>query len=79
MRKTKIKPHASDFFVRFPHHAEAVLAPLGKGKTKVAEMARELLESARRRAEAGPVSEEATADDLPAILVTPPWTVKKRP
>jgi hypothetical protein len=79
LRKGKIKPYASDFFVRFPHHAEAVLAPMGKGKTKLAELAREILESARRKSSAAPLSEEAPAGELPAILVTPPWTIKKRP
>lgn len=79
LRKAKIRPYASDFFVRFPHHAEAVLGPMAKGKTKVARLAAELLESARRKATAAPASEEASPEELPPILVTPPWTAKKRP
>lgn len=78
-RKGRIKPYATDFFVRFPHHAETVLGPMAKGKTKAAQFAREILEGARRKADAGPPSAEAKPEALPAILVTPPWTIKKRP
>lgn len=77
MKKVKVKPHAMEFFQRFPHHAETVLAPLTKGKTKLAELALEILESARRKST--PVGEEASEEELPEILRSPPWTQKKRP
>ncbi len=81
--KTKVRPSAAEFFARFPHHAAEVLAPLAKGKGRIAKLAAELVAGARRAAAAeqgtAVAAPEAAAEELPAILREPPWTLKKRP
>src|SRR6185437_953691 len=62
------RPHALEYFARFPHHAEAALASIASIKGRAAKIAREVLTGAKRAASSPiPAEDEASPDELPRV------------
>ena len=68
-------PVAVAYFREHSDVAQAVLPAIASGKTKAADAARAILESAARRAAD---TEEAPEADVPALLRDPPWRDPKK-
>ncbi len=75
--KKAVRKRAVDYFLRFPDRAVA-LEPYRKKKGRNARMAVDLIEQAARSAQKLDVP-EAKPNQLPAILVAPPWDGGERP
>ncbi|HEY1954601.1 MAG TPA: DUF4132 domain-containing protein [Polyangiaceae bacterium] len=74
------RPHALEYFARFPHFAETALASIGSIKGRAAKIAREVLTGAHRAA-SNPIAaeDEASPGDLPRVLASPPWLEEDKP
>ncbi len=74
------RPHALEYFARFPHRAEAAIAAISGTKGRSSKIAREVLAGARRAAtNAVPRDDEAGPDELPRVLANPPWQGDDKP
>lgn len=79
LRKKNVRPYAIELFAQFPHLAEDALSKLAAKKTKLAGVAREILENVARAGAAAPVGIEVADDDeVPEILRNPPWHTATR-
>jgi hypothetical protein len=70
--KKTVRRWAVDWFPRHPHHADALL-PLTDGRGRVAKMAADVLGQCSRLRETGDQGPEASLEELPRVLVDPPW------
>ncbi len=80
LARAKARPFVQSYFARFPTHAEAALGGAAGAKGRGGKIAKEVLEGARRAAAgAAAVGSEASDDELPPVLRSPPWLEAKRP
>lgn len=82
--KKQVREVAIPYFLRYPAVSLPALTELAPGKTKAARLAAQLLQQVERVAaiEATPTeavpTDEATNEELPWILVSPPWIKSRR-
>jgi hypothetical protein len=80
LNQASSRPLALSYFGAYPHYAEAALASVENMKGRAAKIAREVLTGAQRVVtNAIKAEDEATNDELPRVLGSPPWLDDKKP
>ena len=80
LQQASSRPLALSYFGAYPHYAEAALASVENMKGRAAKIAREVLTGAQRVVtNAIAPEDEATLEELPRVLASPPWLDDKKP